>query len=146
MNKFGLEKGWVEKSHYQESIKDEILIEWYVGADSNVCAHIYKAQSYKELDITETERALNTGQTIESATFVKDIVTPPFLGPLTKPWCESSVTYIIFISLSPPPHTHAHHHTRSQYTHTHTLKNFDSSIYLSRSPQKEDTFTASIAY
>jgi len=53
------------------------LIEWYVGADSNVCVDIYKAQSYKELDITETERALNTGQTIESATFVKDIVTLP---------------------------------------------------------------------
>jgi hypothetical protein len=40
--------------------------------------NVYKAQSYKELeDTTETERALNTGQTIESATFVKDIVTLP---------------------------------------------------------------------
>ena len=42
---------------------------------------IYRAQSYKELDITETERALNAGQTIESATFVKDIVSLTSQGP-----------------------------------------------------------------
>ena len=42
---------------------------------------IYTAQSYKQLDITGTERALNAGQTIESATFVKDIVSLASQGP-----------------------------------------------------------------
>jgi hypothetical protein len=59
------------------------LIEWYVAEayererERERERDVYKAQSYKELDTTETERALNTGQTIESATFVKDIVTLP---------------------------------------------------------------------
>lgn len=45
----------------------------------------YTVQSYKQLDITETERALNAEQTIESATFVKDIVSASLLRALNKP-------------------------------------------------------------